>query len=163
MNYSDFLEVFSLAGGSLLVGLLTWDTLASLRSATEIAALKRAAAKMKEVGEEAKSEVDARRDFLEGPSLEGITTDEILRKVRRTVRSATEGKEVPTSDLNNLGRYVQVVKRMRDTADKEKLEDQRFPVRAYAKADANTKNGLREVMITLRSLRELEKVSEEPF
>jgi hypothetical protein len=170
MSYDLFLVVFAGAGALLLGGLTMADAidgfLSSLRLRRVQAAgefgdrspsprriAERLRRRLRFVAETKSGEGVGVKASSQGEA-EGLSSDlraqieELRAQAEKIIREITGDEVVST--------YYRLLKLLRDTFVPKKVEFGRFPLRAYARADARTRDTVLQLMIVLRALREAE-------
>ena len=168
MSYSLFLIVFAGVGALLLGGLTMADAIDGFLSSLRLQRVRAAgefdgSQNPRKVAENLRRRLrflaetksgEGVRVKASGQEPEGLSSD--LRAQIEELRAQAEKIIRDISGDEVVSTYYRVLKLLRDTFVPKEVEFGRFPLRAYARADAKTRESVLQLMIVLRALREAE-------
>jgi hypothetical protein len=167
MSYDLFLIVFAGAGALLLGGLTMADAIDGFVSSLRLRRVETAgrfdgSQGPRKIAErlrrlirslaDTKSGADTRVK-ASGQEFGGLSSDLRIQIKDLLDKAAEANHEIFGHEVT---RYYLVLKLLRDTFVPKKVEFGRFPLRAYARADARTRESVLQLMSVLRALREAE-------
>jgi hypothetical protein len=145
MSYLTFLIAFSTAGFVLLVVLFADDSMEENLSAAELEQMKKDLESLKNSGDPARPPWSEKRG------------EEIAMATRRAMRRLAEDPERERRREEEAGLKPEsrdaVIRDLRNAFVPKDMERKRFPLRAYMRADEETKRSLRLALIVLRTVR----------
>lgn len=168
MSYSFFLIVFAGVGALLLGGLTMADAIDGFLSSLRLRRVQAAgefdgSQNPRKVAENLRRRLRFLAETKSGEGVgvkasgqepEGLSSD--LRAQIEELRAQAEKIIREISGDEVVSTYYRVLKLLRDTFVPKEVEFGRFPLRAYARADAKTRESVLQLMIVLRALREAE-------
>jgi hypothetical protein len=167
MSYDLFLIVFAGAGALLLGGLTMADAIDGFVSSLR---LRRVETAGRFDGSQGPRKIAERlRRLIRSPAETKSGADTRVKASREESRGLSSDLRIQIKDLldkaseanhevigNEVTRHYLVLRILRDRYVPKEVEFGRFPLRAYARADARTRESVFQLMSVLRALREAE-------